>query len=91
MLFDAEWAQIRQEVSGTPVTSLAHANATGGSGGDGDLTSDQVAWNTAAQDVKTLADNLVKAGTTLYTAQEGMDTSLQAFDGTFQTLGRRAG
>jgi hypothetical protein len=86
MSFDAEWAQIKQEVSGAPVTTLAHADGGGGAGGDGDLVSDEAAWKAAAQGVKGLVDNLAKAGTTLFTAQEGMGTSLQAFDNSFQTL-----
>jgi hypothetical protein len=86
MSFADEWARIKQEVSGGPVMTLAHADGSGGTGGDGDLASDQAAWNAAAQGVGTLAGNLAKAGTTLYTAQEGMDTSLQASDSSFQTL-----
>lgn len=86
MSFEAEWAQIKQEVSGGPVTTLAHAGASSDTGGDNDLTSDQAAWKAAAQGVKTLADNAGKAGTTLYTAQEGMDTSFQVSDDSCQTL-----
>lgn len=86
MSFEAEWAQIKQEVSGGPVTTLAHAGASGDAGRGGDLASDQAAWDAAAQAVKTLADTVIKAGTTLYTAQEGMDTSLQASDNSFLTL-----
>jgi hypothetical protein len=86
MSFDAEWAQIKQEVSGEPVTTLAHADAGSGTGGDGDLVSDQAAWKAAAQGVKGLVDSLVKAGATLHTAQEGMDASLLVRDNSFQTL-----
>lgn len=80
MSFEAEWAQIKQEVSGDPVLRLAHADAGGGggtadaSGGDARLASSMAAWKTAAQGVGTLADNLSKAGGKLYEAQQGMDT-----------------
>lgn len=86
MSFDAEWAQIKREMSGEPVTTLAHADGGSGEGGDGDLASDQAAWKAAAQGVKGLVDSLVKAGTTLYGAQEGMDTSPLAAPDSFQTL-----
>ncbi|WP_333766567.1 hypothetical protein [Streptomyces sp. IBSBF 2435] len=96
MSFEAEWAQIKQEVSGGPVLTLAHADAAGGggtpdaTGGDARLASDMAAWKAAAQGVGTLADNLSKAGLKLYEAQQGMDTSVQFSDCTFQTLSAQA-
>ncbi|UWE07715.1 hypothetical protein [Actinacidiphila bryophytorum] len=96
MTFEAEWAGIKQEVAGGPVLTLAHADAAadggggGGTpdatGGDSGMASDIAAWKAAAKGVGTLADNLSKAGTKLYEAQQGMDTSLQFSDCTFETL-----
>lgn len=93
MSFEAEWAGIKQEVSGGPVLTLAHADAGGGGGdtpddvgGDADIASDIAAWKAAAKGVGTLTDNLSKAGTKLYEAQQGMDISLQFTDSTFETL-----
>jgi hypothetical protein len=82
--FEAEWARIKQEVSGDPVLTLAHADVdVVGSGG---MASDTAAWKAAAQGVGTLAENLSKAGGKLYAAQQAMDTSRQSADGTFETL-----
>lgn len=93
MSFEAEWAQIKQEVSADPVLTLAHADAGGGGGsnpptvgGDAGFASDQAAWKAAATAVGTLADNLSKAGGKLNDTQQGMDTSLQFTDSTFETL-----
>src|SRR3954466_9020935 len=90
---EAEWAGIKQEVAGGRVLTLAHADAAadgGGTpdatGGDAGMASDIAAWKAAAKGVGTLADNLSKAGTKLYEAQQGMDTSLQFSDCTFETL-----
>jgi hypothetical protein len=90
--FETEWAQIKHEVSGEPVLTLAHADAGGGggtpdaAGGDAGFASSMAAWKAASQGVGTLADNLTKAGHKLYQAHEGMDTSLQFSDSTFDTL-----
>lgn len=92
MSFETEWAQIKQEVSGDPVLRLAHADAGSGggtpdaTGGDAGFASDVAAWKAAAQGVGTLADNLTKAGHKLYQAQQGVDTSLQFFDSSFEML-----
>lgn len=91
MSFETEWAQIKDEVSGDQVLTLAHADGGGGgtpdvTGGDAGVASDMAAWKAAAKGVGTLADNLSKAGGKLYTAQQGMDTSSLVFDCTFQTL-----
>ncbi|NUS11196.1 MAG: hypothetical protein HOY69_07280 [Streptomyces sp.] len=94
MSFEAEWALIKQEVTGgrAPARGVgdtpdaAPGAAPGAPGGDAGVASDVAAWRAAAQGVGTLAENLSKAGGRLYAAQQGMDTSLQAFDGTFETL-----
>lgn len=92
MSFETEWAQIKQEVSGGPVLRLAHADDGGGggtpdvAGGDAGMASSMAAWKAAAHGVGTLSANLTKAGHQLRTAQEGMDTSLQFTDSTFDTL-----
>lgn len=93
MSFEAEWAQIKHEVSGDPVLTLAHADAGGDGGGTPDnvggdkgVASNSAAWKAAAQSMGTLADNLSKAVGKLREAQDGMDTSLQISDSTFDTL-----
>ncbi|MFG1807854.1 hypothetical protein [Streptomyces sp. NPDC049040] len=97
MTFEAEWAGIKQEVADRPVLTLAHADAAADGGGTPDTTggdagtaSDIAAWKAAAKGVGALADNLSKAGTKLYEAQQGMDTSLQFSDCTFETLTAQA-
>ncbi|SHM12729.1 hypothetical protein [Actinacidiphila paucisporea] len=97
MTFEAEWAGIQREVAGGPVLTPAHADAGGGgggtpdaTGGDAGMASDIAAWKAAAKGVGTLAENLAQAGTRLYEAQQGMDTSLQFTDSTFETLSAQA-